>query len=44
MADRAQTWKTWSPKASEIQREWLEVDAKALKGKFKARTIAGYYP
>lgn len=27
MSHDAQTWKTWSPKASEIQREWLEVDA-----------------
>lgn len=27
MANRAQTYHTWSPKASEIQREWLVVDA-----------------
>ncbi len=27
MATKAQTFHTWSPKASEIQREWLVVDA-----------------
>lgn len=27
MATRAQTYRTWSPKASEIQREWQLVDA-----------------
>jgi large subunit ribosomal protein L13 len=26
MATRAQTYRTWSPKASEIQRDWLLVD------------------
>jgi large subunit ribosomal protein L13 len=27
MATKAQTYRTWSPKASEIQREWYVVDA-----------------
>lgn len=30
MATRAQTYHTWSPKASEIQREWQLVDADGL--------------
>jgi large subunit ribosomal protein L13 len=30
MATKAQTYRTWSPKASEIQREWYVVDADGL--------------
>ncbi|HEX6287960.1 MAG TPA: 50S ribosomal protein L13 [Herpetosiphonaceae bacterium] len=30
MATKAQTYRTWSPKASEIQREWYLIDAEGL--------------